>query len=165
MAGFTETLTADVFPWLEHTLTIGVFAGATFSIYTWARDAWRRLPMIDHELEYVGIDNTAILRVRAYNRAPAELNVEALISETAGVNVRDHVSGLDSNGVTWHQGTLGPYVPGADAFPATSVKVWVSWPKGTQECQLRVAMRANGQWVPAYRNAITIKLPKSRGTT
>ena len=167
MQGIEVLLGAEVWPWIAHTLTLGVIAGGVCAFGRVAFQKWRELPLVEHRvvntIDEGGKVTEIAITVIVFNRSPATmLRFEGLVIKkpTDGVlfGARN-----DQRGVAYYCGKdIAPLSPAATRYPSASGRAVISdWPQSGAKVNIRVWISPRSAWMIFSKRTISIKLPKT----
>jgi hypothetical protein len=158
--------TTEIWPWLFHSVTLGVVAGGVCTLGRIGFQEWRELPLIEHRSVATLVDNKVTefaVTVMVFNRAPdTMLQFQQLSIEKPkkGVMFGDH----SGNRGRFHYvlKDIAPVAPGSSQFPSASTRAVIAeWPSAGANAKIRVSILSRSKWMIFSQRTISIKLPKT----
>jgi hypothetical protein len=167
MQGVEALLGTEVWPWITHTLTIGVIAGGVLTLGRIGFQKWRELPLAESRcVTTYGIDSKIIdvaVTVLVFNRSPASmLRLEGLLIMVPKEGVLFGPR-TGQQGQAYYCGKdMAPVSPSAMQYPSVSARAVIcDWPTAGVDVKIRVLMTPMSVWMRLKRHTISIKLPKT----
>jgi hypothetical protein len=164
MQGVEVLQGAEVWPWISHTVTIGVVAGAVYTLGRIAFQKWRERPLIEDRIVRTLIADkvTAVaVTVTVFNRSPETmLRFECLrIAKPKGIYFTDR----GERGTAYYcNKDIAPFAPGATQFPSASARAVITeWPPEGASVVIRISIGSRSPWMTFNQRTVLIKLPST----
>jgi hypothetical protein len=165
MQGIDVLLGTEVWPWISHTVTIGVIAGAVYTLGRLSFQKWRERPLIEDRTVWTTAANKVTevaVTVTVFNRSPETmLRFESLrIAKPKGIYFT-HLGG--ERGIVYYcNKDIAPFAPGATQFPSASARAVITeWPPEGASVVIRISIRTRSAWMTFSQRTVSIKLPST----
>jgi hypothetical protein len=165
MQGNEALLGTEVWPWVFHTIMLGVVIGAVITLGRTLFQKWRERPLIEDQVVWTfGTDKKVkevVVTVTVFNRSP-----ETMLS-FVGLQIIEP-KGID---FTYHGGRgifnvcnkdIAPFAPGASHFPSAHARAVITeWPPEGASVVINVSIRSRSNSITFRQRTVSIKLPRT----
>jgi hypothetical protein len=164
MQGIEALLGTEVWPWISHTVTIGMIAGGILTLGQIAFHKWRERPLIEYRISNVR-EGTRItefaVTTTVFNRSPATMLYFAgmVIEEPKqGVLFKGRLKGDQASIACYVNRDIPPMAPGSPTFPCASARGAIAeWPSSGANVKIRVSILSKSKWITFNKRTISIK--------